>query len=33
MGSEGKFKLTYGTMFNPPEEFHVAFESNLAALR
>lgn len=33
MGSEGKFKLTYGTMFSPPEEFHTAYESNLAALR
>ena len=33
MGSESKFKLTYGTMFSPPEEFHAAYESNLAALR
>jgi 1-pyrroline-5-carboxylate dehydrogenase len=33
MGNEGKFKLTYGTMFSPPEEFHSDYESNLAALR
>jgi len=33
MGSEGKFKLTYGTMFSPPEEFHSAYEANLAELR
>ncbi len=33
MGSEGKFKLTYGTMFSPPEEFHTSFESNLASLK
>jgi len=33
MGSDQKFKLTYGTMFSPPEEFHSSFESNLADLR
>jgi len=33
MGSEGKFKLTYGTMFSPPEEFHSSYEANLAELR
>ncbi len=33
MGTEGKFKLTYGTMFSPPEEFHASYEANLAELR
>jgi len=33
MGSEGKFKLTYGTMFSPPEEFHTLYETNLATIR
>ncbi|HSM24608.1 MAG TPA: aldehyde dehydrogenase family protein [Anaerolineaceae bacterium] len=33
MGTEGKFKLTYGTMFSPPEEFHNSYEANLADLR
>ncbi|MDO9087484.1 MAG: aldehyde dehydrogenase family protein [Anaerolineaceae bacterium] len=33
MGSDKKFKLTYGTMYSPPEEFHTSFESNLADLR
>jgi len=25
-----KFKLTYATMFNPPEELHIQFEAALA---
>ncbi len=33
MGTEKKFKLTYGTMFNPPEQFHALYESELANLR
>ena len=33
MGSEGKFKLTYGTMFNPPEEFHRSYDAELDKLR
>ncbi|MCK4977929.1 MAG: aldehyde dehydrogenase family protein [Anaerolineales bacterium] len=28
-----KFKLTYATMFNPPEELHTRFEGALAALK
>lgn len=27
------FKLTYGTMFNPPEELHTQFESSLEKLK
>ncbi len=27
------FKLTYATMFNPPEELHVRFEEALAKLK
>ncbi len=27
------FKLTYGTMFNPPEELHAQFEAALAKVR
>lgn len=33
MGAEKKFKLTYGTMFNPPEEFHERYEAALTKLR
>lgn len=33
MGSDTKFKLTYGTMFNPPAEFHTAYENNLSELK
>lgn len=33
MGAEKKFKLTYGTMFNPPEEFHDRYEAELAKLK
>lgn len=28
-----KFKLTYGTMFNPPEELHTHFEEALATVK
>ncbi len=28
-----KFKLTYATMFNPPEELHIQFEAALARIR
>ena len=27
------FKLTYATMFNPPEELHTRFEEALAKIR
>ena len=27
------FKLTYATMFNPPEELHVRFEEALSGLK
>ena len=27
------FKLTYSTMFNPPEEMHTRFEAAVAATR
>ena len=27
------FKLTYATMFNPPEELHAQFDASLAKLR
>ena len=27
------FKLTYATMFNPPEELHARFDDALAAVR
>jgi 1-pyrroline-5-carboxylate dehydrogenase len=33
MASESSFKLTYATMFNPPEELHQRFEQALAKLR
>lgn len=33
MTAEAKFKLTYGTMFNPPEELHTRFEETLARVR
>ncbi|RPJ56165.1 MAG: aldehyde dehydrogenase family protein, partial [Dehalococcoidia bacterium] len=33
MASESSFKLTYATMFNPPEELHQSFEQALAKLR
>jgi len=28
-----KFKLTYATMFNPPEEMHTRFDEALASLK
>ncbi|HEX9013438.1 MAG TPA: aldehyde dehydrogenase family protein, partial [Anaerolineaceae bacterium] len=33
MERESTFKLTYATMFNPPEELHERFEGALAGLR
>src|SRR5207344_1541990 len=33
MVSRMSFKLTYATMFDPPEELHVRFEAALAGLR
>jgi 1-pyrroline-5-carboxylate dehydrogenase len=30
---EDKFKLTYATMFNPPEELHIQYEASLAKTR
>ena len=27
------FKLTYATMFNPPEELHVGFDAAVAKLK
>jgi len=32
MATEG-FKLTYGTMFNPPEEIHTRFAEALENVR
>lgn len=33
MANESTFKLTYATMFNPPEELHTCFEEALADVR
>lgn len=33
MADQSTFKLTYATMFNPPEELHIRFEEALAALK
>jgi len=33
MTANSTFKLTYATMFNPPEELHVSFEAALEKLR
>ena len=33
MGPEASFKLTYATMFNPPEEMHIQFEHALAQVK
>ncbi len=33
METKAQFKLTYATMFNPPEEFHTQFEAALARLK
>ena len=31
--AEGSFKLTYATMFNPPEELHTRFDESLKNIR
>jgi len=33
MAADTGFKLTYATMFNPPEEFHTRFEEALARVK
>ena len=33
MATETPFKLTYGTMFNPPEELHTRFEATLKEMK
>jgi len=33
MSSENQFKLTYATMFNPPEELHARFEAALQKIK
>ncbi len=33
MASDGAFKLTYATMFNPPEELHTRFDAALALVK
>ncbi len=33
MAAESTFKLTYGTMFNPPEELHAGFDEALAQVK
>jgi len=33
MAPESSFKLTYATMFNPPEELHQRFDEALARLK
>ena len=33
MAKEIPFKLTYATMFNPPEELHTRFEDALAMVQ
>jgi len=33
MSAESNFKLTYATMFNPPEELHTRYEEQVAKLR
>ena len=33
MASDQPFKLTYATMFNPPEELHVKYDEALAKLK
>jgi len=33
MSSENQFKLTYATMFNPPEELHARFDSALQKIK
>lgn len=33
MSPESKFKLTYATMYNPPEELHTRFDEALASIK
>ena len=33
MSNESSFKLTYATMFNPPEELHTRFSEAMDVLR
>ena len=33
MTADSSFKLTYATMFNPPEELHTRYEEALAAVK
>jgi len=33
MSAESPFKLTYSTMFNPPEELHSRFEDALSRIK
>jgi len=33
MAQESSFKLTYATMFNPPEELHTRFDEAMASLK
>ncbi len=33
MATESSFKLTYATMFNPPEDLHIRFDEALAKLK
>jgi len=33
MAEKSSFKLTYATMFNPPEELHTRFEEELMAIQ
>ena len=33
MAAESSFKLTYGTMFSPPEELHQRFDEALAQVK
>lgn len=33
MAAESSFRLTYATMFNPPEELHTRFEETLAQMK
>lgn len=33
MAGDGSFKLTYATMFNPPEELHINYEKALAQVK
>jgi 1-pyrroline-5-carboxylate dehydrogenase len=33
MAAESSFKLTYATMFNPPEELHQKYEAALVSVK